>query len=191
MKVLTVLGVVFVGIVSLACASSSGSPEPTVSPTVVGAAASPTPTPGAEAEVAGPPNIRVGQVSGLEFTDECRRILAEPAAHSICSVHDCYYFGTGDVYELIPTFDTCEELVAFVANPCEVHRGQALTAIWYNKLLECPLGLYDLEPAAWDQVGLWLQWETRQREQWCAGAPASGFSANTSNCMATGLKTWP
>jgi len=45
MKVLAVLAVVFVGIVSLACASSSGSPQPTVSPTVVGAAASPTPTP--------------------------------------------------------------------------------------------------------------------------------------------------
>ena len=43
MKVLAVLAVVFVGIVSLACASSSGSPQPTVSPTVVGAAASPTP----------------------------------------------------------------------------------------------------------------------------------------------------
>lgn len=145
-----------------------------------------TPTPGPEAEVAGPPSIRVGQVSGLEFTDECRRVLAEPAAHSICLVHDCYYFGTGDVFDLVPTLDTCEELKAFVGHPCEIHRGQALTAVWWNKYLECPHGL--LEPAAWDQVGLWLQWETRQRGQWCAEAPTF---APFSNCMATGLKAWP
>jgi len=133
-----------------------------------------------------PPYIRVGQVSGLEFTDECWGVLAEPAAHSICLVHDCYYFGTGDVYELVPTLDTCEELEAFVGHPCEIHRGQALTAVWWSKYLECPHGL--LEPAAWDQVGLWLQWETEKRRQWCDDAPDF---ASLGWCMATGLKAWP
>jgi hypothetical protein len=179
------LALLLPGIAVVGCDQDS---RPTEPPGQATPALVPGTTPTPEAQVAGPPHIRVGQVSGLEFTDECRRILAQPAAHSICSVHDCYYFGTRDVYELIPTFDTCEELVAFVGNPCEVHRGQALTAIWWDRYLECPLGLYDLEPAAWDQVGLWLQWERRQRDEWCAEAPSF---ADFSNCMATGLKAWP
>lgn len=187
-----VIGIAIVALLAIVAyavlSEDDGEPEaPVAQPTQAATQGSPaTPTPGAEPEVAGPPHITVGQVTGLEFTDECRRILAEPAAHSICSVHDCYYFGTGEVYELIPTLDSCEELEAFVGNPCEIHRGQALTAVWWTKYLECPHGL--LEPAAWDQVGLWLQWETRQRGEWCAEAPSF---ADLSNCMATGLKAWP
>jgi len=132
-----------------------------------------------------PPYIRVGQVSGLEFTDECWEVLAEPAARDIGLVHDCYYFGTGDVYELVPTLDTCEELEAFANHPTDLHRLQAVSEVWLAKYYdECPHEL----PEPYDPVGEWLKWETEERQQWCADAPDF---ANLSWCMATGLKAWP
>ena len=126
------------------------------------------------------------QVTGLELTDECVAVLGRLSAGELGRVHDCYYFGTTDPFKLLSTLDTCEELEAFVDHPTDLHRGQALTAVWLSKYYdECSHELP--EPFAWDSVGQWLAATRAERERFCSDYPDL---ASLSGCMATGQKTW-
>jgi S1-C subfamily serine protease len=96
-------------------------------------------------------------------------------------IHDCYYFGTTDPFALLSELDTCEELQAFLGNPVDLHRGQALSQAASDTLANCP----ELtEPT--DELGRWLATARRQREAVCADAPSI---VDLSNCMATGELT--
>jgi ketosteroid isomerase-like protein len=96
-------------------------------------------------------------------------------------IHDCYYFGTTDPFALLSELDTCEALQAFLSNPVDLHRGQALSQAASDTLANCP----ELtEPT--DELGGWLATARSQRQAVCAGAPSM---ADLSNCMATGELT--
>jgi hypothetical protein len=96
-------------------------------------------------------------------------------------IYDCYYFGTTDPLALLPELDTCEEVQAFLGNPVDLHRGQALSQAASDTLSNCPKLT---EPT--DELGRWLATAIRQRQVLCADAASN---AELSNCVATGELT--
>ena len=151
------VGVALVGVALLALACTQGRQEQTTTPTTA---------------------LQTAQVTGAPLTPECQALVAQRSMNALGPIHDCYYFGTTDPLALLSELDTCEELQAFLNNPVDLHRGQALSRVASDTLANCP----ELaEPT--DELGRWLATARRQREEVCADAPSM---VDLSNCIATG-----
>jgi len=148
-----------VALLALAC-TQGGRQEPTTTPTTA---------------------AQTARITGAPLTPECQALVAQRSMNALGPIYDCYYFGTTDPFALLSELDTCDELQAFLGNPVDLHRGQALSQAASDRLANCP----ELtEPT--DELGRWLATARRQREAVCADAPSM---VDLSNCMATGELT--